>query len=762
MKQSHPTRRHVRASSPASRSSILCRAAQATAERLEARTLFAQMLFQVDVSQSVIGLSAEAFNIGVDPQGTNSLRAMYQGSFVADVDGDSVQFVAPDSTGAVDGEDPVGVIRALMKNSYDPGNEPANYAGEVERRILGAKVGGKLAVRDLALTISSGELPITTDNRFSTGPSTIAVVDGRLDYETDFGDGTEDLDGNDVENDGGAATIAVVNGVTTLTIPVKVKYEYGSGIAKAELTLSGKIVATSAGDLPLADLNGNAGPGFDNAVTYSVGVDATVDVAADDATILDSDSASLAGATVTLTNPLDGAAAETLAVTTAGTGIVGNYDTATGVLSLSGAGTVGEYQQVLRTITYANDAASPTGGDRAIAVVLNDGQQLGPVSTSVVSVFDPNEVGLGADAGVRSVVYTDPDGTVTKITLAGPGSARLDVSGATAQNLSRGRLLIEGSVTVNGVTLTDTTPASKLVIAAGRTGDGRVTVGGVAAAGGLATVGAKNVDLTGNVTVGGLLKSVVFGNVSGATISAGSIGAVTVHGTLAGSTITATDAQLDTPTIRSIVVRGETTGSTVITPGRITKVTAFGMSNTNVTAGSIGAFTVVGALADSNVTTTGPLEATPSLRAMTVRGAITGTVVTTAGNITSVVAFGMVDSAIYVGRSGTDGFPDDATDLPTEATLGTVAIKRLRGTTGPLFGNSVIAANNVRKATLGELDTANAGTGFGLAADAIGVLIATNEAGQTLRVRGLDDPATADATLAATGFAFGDMEVRVF
>jgi hypothetical protein len=736
---------------------------RATTESLESRTLFAQMLFQVDAAQSVIALSAEAFRIDLEAQGANSLRAMYEGTFLADIDEDSVQFIGPDSEDPVEDEDSIGVIRAQMKNSYKPDDEPANYAGKVDKRIVFTRVKGDLAVRDLAFTITSGELPITPDDRFSTGPATFSVIDGRLDYDTDLGDGSEAFDDNTVENDGGAATITVVNGVTTLTIPIKVKFEQDLGVDDAELTLSGKIVAVSSGNLPLADLNGNSRGGFDNAPTYTVGVDTSINLTADDAQILDSDSNTLSAATVTLTNPLDGATLETLAADTTGTSIVASYDTTSGVLSLNGAGTIDEYESVLRSITYANDATDPTAGDRTITVVLNDGEQTGPVSTSVINIFDPNDIVIGGDAAVRTVLFDDADGTRTIITLAGPGSASIGVSGATAQSVSRGRLLIEGNVTINDITLTDTTIRSRLAISANtRTGDGRVTIGGVTATGGLATVGARNVDLAGDVTVGGLLRSVVFGNISGATIMAGSIGALTAFGTMDGSTVTATDATLDSPTIRSLVVRGATTNSIVTTPGRVTKVTLFGISGSDVTAASVGAFTVVGAMANTNVTTTGPLERVPSLGALSVRGAMTDSIVTTVGNIRSIVAFGMTNSAVYAGRAGTDGFPDDATDLPTETTISAVVMKRTRGTTDPLFANSVIAAGTLRSVALGLVDTDNAGTPFGLAADFIGVVVATNETGQTLRVRRLDDPATLGATLAATGFAFGDLEIRVF
>ena len=94
-------------------------------------------------------------------------------------------------------------------------------------------------------------------------------------------------------------------------------------------------------------------------------------IVANNLSVVDNNSASLVGATVTINNPIDGAA-EQLSADTFGTNIVATYDSSTGILTLSGTDSLANYQQVLRTITYANSAL--TGTERIIEFILDDGE----------------------------------------------------------------------------------------------------------------------------------------------------------------------------------------------------------------------------------------------------------------------------------------------------------------------------------------------------------------------------------------------------
>ncbi|MEM9353969.1 MAG: hypothetical protein AAGA92_13225, partial [Planctomycetota bacterium] len=87
------------------------------------------------------------------------------------------------------------------------------------------------------------------------------------------------------------------------------------------------------------------------------------------ATISDEDSSELNGATISLVDNPD-AAAEVLAVDTSNTSITDTFEN--GVLTLSGAASVAEYEQVLRTLTYSNTSQNPTGSERTVNVVVRD------------------------------------------------------------------------------------------------------------------------------------------------------------------------------------------------------------------------------------------------------------------------------------------------------------------------------------------------------------------------------------------------------
>ena len=74
--------------------------------------------------------------------------------------------------------------------------------------------------------------------------------------------------------------------------------------------------------------------------------------------------------TVTITNRQDGDA-EVLAANTSGTSLVSTYSG--GVLTITGAANLADYQAVLKTVKYSNTASSPRTGNRTIEVVVNDG-----------------------------------------------------------------------------------------------------------------------------------------------------------------------------------------------------------------------------------------------------------------------------------------------------------------------------------------------------------------------------------------------------
>ena len=188
----------------------------------------------------------------------------------------------------------------------------------------------------------------------------------------------------------------------------------GRGLPDSAATSTVTVIVEGFNDAPVVDLNG-AGGGIDFAATFTedagaVGiVDATL-------TASDVDNANLASATVTITNQLDGVA-EVLAANTAGTSIVAAYNSGTGVLSLTGADTVANYQQVLRTVTYDNSSQNPNTTDRTITFVANDGTANSLTATSTVTVSAVNDAPVvdlnGAGGGIDfAATFTEDAGAV--------------------------------------------------------------------------------------------------------------------------------------------------------------------------------------------------------------------------------------------------------------------------------------------------------------------------------------------------------------
>lgn len=142
-----------------------------------------------------------------------------------------------------------------------------------------------------------------------------------------------------------------------------------------------------------------------------------------DLSLVDRNSLTLAGATITITNLLDGAA-ESLSATTSET-ITANYSN--GTLTLSGTATVAEYQQVLRTITYANTAASPHSTSRQIQFVVDDGAAHSNTSAVATTTLDFNVNVNQTLVAVNDAVTTDEDTVLNgNVFIANPSTPDSD------------------------------------------------------------------------------------------------------------------------------------------------------------------------------------------------------------------------------------------------------------------------------------------------------------------------------------------------
>ncbi|MGH3156167.1 MAG: Ig-like domain-containing protein, partial [Streptosporangiaceae bacterium] len=117
-------------------------------------------------------------------------------------------------------------------------------------------------------------------------------------------------------------------------------------------------------------------------------------------TVSSPDASDLSGATVTISAGL--VATEDVLSFSSQNGITGSYNSAAGVLTLSGVATLARYQAALRSVTYSDtNGAAPTTGTRTISFQVNDGR-----ATSNLSDVQSRDVDVTASGPVISNVET--------------------------------------------------------------------------------------------------------------------------------------------------------------------------------------------------------------------------------------------------------------------------------------------------------------------------------------------------------------------
>ena len=161
-----------------------------------------------------------------------------------------------------------------------------------------------------------------------------------------------------------------------------------------------------------------------------------------DAEVSDVDSANLAGAVVSIAQGF-AAGEDVLAFTPPpGSGITGNYDAGSGVLTLTGDASLADYQAALASVTYANTSGGPDETDRQITIQVDDGatgSNLSNVVTVTVAVkAGPNSapvpgtttIAANEDSGAAGTLEaTDAVGDALTFSLvAGPAAGAVTIT----------------------------------------------------------------------------------------------------------------------------------------------------------------------------------------------------------------------------------------------------------------------------------------------------------------------------------------------
>ena len=145
--------------------------------------------------------------------------------------------------------------------------------------------------------------------------------------------------------------------------PRTVRFEINDGIDSSK-ALSRFIEIGVVNDMPVLDLTEITPAAYTEN-------DAPLNIT-DNTVVSDVDNVNLNQATVSITNFVTG---EDILDFTDQAGIAGNFDTNTGILSLSGSATVGEYQTALRSVTYHNTSDNPSDLTRSITLAVGDGDK---------------------------------------------------------------------------------------------------------------------------------------------------------------------------------------------------------------------------------------------------------------------------------------------------------------------------------------------------------------------------------------------------
>ncbi len=250
-------------------------------------------------------------------------------------------------------------------------------------------------------------------------------------------DGTITLTGSDSKANY-AKVLQTVSYANSTTIPNSadrsVTFVVNDGDANSNVATS-TVQVVPLNTPPVVDLDTTNAASSDSEATFTE--DSPAVNIAPNADITDADAADthMESASITLTNRPDGAN-ESLSTDDTGTsGITVNaYDPNTGVLLLSGHGTVTDYETLIRRAKYANDSENPDTTDRSIKVTVNDGQATSVERTATVHVNRNNDAiqntvpGGQSFAEDTSKTFSGADKISIADVDAGSGAVKVTVS----------------------------------------------------------------------------------------------------------------------------------------------------------------------------------------------------------------------------------------------------------------------------------------------------------------------------------------------
>jgi Ca2+-binding RTX toxin-like protein len=177
------------------------------------------------------------------------------------------------------------------------------------------------------------------------------------------------------------------------TTPRTISFIVNDGTASST-ALTRNINVTAVNDVPVAT-------GTNAAVIYTEKATTAIDSGI---TVSDADSPNLVSASVSISSGFM-SSQDVLAFTNQN-GITGNYNSNTGVLTLTGSSSVANYQTALRSITYTNSSDNPSTTTRTVSFIVNDGTGNSTAITRNINITTVNNAPV-ATATNSALVYTE-------------------------------------------------------------------------------------------------------------------------------------------------------------------------------------------------------------------------------------------------------------------------------------------------------------------------------------------------------------------
>ena len=464
---------------------------------------------------------------------------------------------------------------------------------------------------------------------------------------------------------------------------------------------------------------------------------------------------------VTLSAPL--AAPATVAYATvdgSATAYGGDYAATSGTLTFAPGQTV-RYVRVPVTpngfnvnATFSLTITSPSSGTQVAAATATSAVPVAPT--------DPTSIPVGSG---QSIPYADGSARPVGVRLAGPGQLilyRTALAGDVVQLYAVG-----------------TTAASRITLATNAAT--HTTLGSVYVDGSLGRLTAPTADLLGDLTVTGSLGHVTLGNVTGPStitlsgtkgrpsfafdavsdlsvastvplgsfsasswsaphygeVSAPSVAALRVAGPFAPNLTLTDDAKVSLGSaalgnvtagtwlvagrVGSVSARSTASSWSATVAGPVRSVTTAGDLAGSMTAPSIGTVRVGHDLTAATIALTGPMGRGYDLNTLVVNGTVSSSALRSAGNVNAVTVGSITDSTVFAGVAPTvSALPTSTADFASGSRLNRFTVTgRGAGATGALAGSIVAAANVGSVRVTGTVQTANNGTPFGFAADAL-------------------------------------------